>query len=135
MFAHSQGLRYVDEYPTLNEGDNPETFKYLKGLRIQFHLNLALVQLKANLPADAIKSSSRALDIEEITQQDKAKAYYRRGQAYGKLRDDELAIEDLKRALENNPNDAAITHELNATRLRQKTRREKEKKAFSKMFS
>jgi peptidyl-prolyl isomerase D len=128
-------LRYVDEYPVEITGHNPETYKALKAIRIQFYLNSALVQVKANLTADAIKSATNALEMEEITPQDKAKAYYRRGQAYGKGKEDELAIEDLKKALELNPNDAAILGELATARTRQKARREKEKKAYAKMFS
>ena len=123
------------EHSVENEGDNPETIKALKAIRIQFHLNSALVQLKANHPSDAIKSTSNALEIEDLSDSDKAKAYYRRGQAYGKIKEDELAIEDLKKALELNPNDSGVINELNAAKNRQKMRREKEKKAFSKMFS
>lgn len=123
------------EHSVENEGDNPETIKALKAIRIQFYLNSALVQLKANHPSDAIKSTSNALEIEGISDTDKAKAYYRRGQAYGKIKEDELAIEDLTKALELNPNDSGVINELNAAKNRQKLRREKERKAYSKMFS
>jgi peptidyl-prolyl isomerase D len=125
----------VAEHPVENEGDNPETIKALKAIRIQFHLNSALVQLKANHPSEAIKSSSKALEIEGLSDSDKAKAYYRRGQAYGKIKEDEAAIEDLKKALELNPSDSGVINELSAAKNRQKLRREKERKAFSKMFS
>jgi peptidyl-prolyl isomerase D len=125
----------VAEYPVENEGDNPETIQSLKALRISLHLNSALVQVKANRNADAIKSASNALDIDGLTDSDKAKAYYRRGQAYNKSKEEDLAIEDLKHALELSPKDAGIANELNTAKLRQKTRREKEKKAYSKMFS
>jgi peptidyl-prolyl isomerase D len=125
----------VAEHSVENEGDNPEIIKALKAIRIQFHLNSALVHLKANHPSDAIKSTSNALEIGDLSDSDKAKAHYRRGQAYGKTKEDELAIEDLKKALELNPNDSGVINELNAAKNRQKMRREKERKAFSKMFS
>jgi peptidyl-prolyl isomerase D len=125
----------VAEHSVENEGDNPEIIKALKAIRIQFHLNSALVHLKANHPSDAIKSTSNALEIGDLSDSDKAKAHYRRGQAYGKTKEDELAIEDLKKALELNPNDSGVLNELNAAKNRQKMRREKERKAFSKMFS
>ena len=125
----------MDEHPVQNEGDNPETIKALKAIRIQFHLNSALIHLKSNQFPDAIKSATRALDMEGLSDSDKAKAYYRRGQAYGKSKEDELAIVDLKKALELNPNDSGAISELNMARNRQKLRREKEKKAYSKMFS
>ena len=128
-------MRYAAERSGENEGDNPETIKTLKAIRIQFHLNSALVHLKANHPSDAIKSTNKALEIESLSDSDRAKAYYRRGQAYGKTKEDELSIEDLKRALELNPNDSGIINELSAAKNRQKLRKEKERKAFSKMFS
>ena len=88
-----------------------------------------------NKYGDAIKSTTNALEIDGLTDSDKAKAYYRRGQAYGKGKEDELALEDLKKALEYNPNDAGVIAEINACKNRQKMRREKEKKAYAKMFS
>jgi peptidyl-prolyl isomerase D len=125
----------VAEHPVENEGDDPQTIAALKALRIQFHLNSALVQLKSNKAADAIKSASNALEIEGLSESDKAKAYYRRGQAYGRSKEDDFAIDDLKKALALNPSDAGVLNELNAAKKRQMERREKEKKAFSKMFS
>lgn len=84
---------------------------------------------------DAIKSTTNVLEIDGLSESDKAKAYYRRGLAYGKTREDELAIDDLKKALGLSPKDAKIVNELNAAKLRQKARRDKEKKAYAKMFS
>ena len=125
----------MDEHPVEEEGDNPETIKALKAIRVQFHLNSALMHLKANHPNEAVKATSNALEIDGLTDSDKAKAYYRRGQAYGKTKEDNLAIEDLKKALELNPNDGGVIAELNAAKSRLVARREKEKKAYSKMFS
>lgn len=125
----------MDEHPVKNEGDNPKTINALIAIRIQFHLNLALVQLKANQPNNAIKSATNALEMEGLSDSDKAKGYYRRGQAYGQIKEYEPAIEDLKKALELNHNDAGVIHELNMVRLRQKTRKEKERQAYAQMFS
>jgi peptidyl-prolyl isomerase D len=125
----------VDEHGVENEGDDPQTIKALHALRIQFHLNSALVRLRLNQPTEAVKSATNALELKELSDSDKTKAYYRRGQAYGKIKEDDLAIEDLKRALALNPNDSGVIAELNAAKNRQKLRREKEKKAFAKMFS
>jgi peptidyl-prolyl isomerase D len=93
------------------------------------------MHLKANHPNEAVKATSNALEIDGLSDSDKAKAYYRRGQAYGKTKEDNLAIEDLKKALELNPNDGGVIAELNAAKSRLVARREKEKKAYSKMFS
>jgi peptidyl-prolyl isomerase D len=125
----------VAERPADDEGANPETLQALKSLGIQLHLNSALVQLRVNNAAEAIKSATNALEIEGLSNSDKAKAYYRRGQAYGKQKEEELAIADLKKALDFNPNDGGVLSEYNAAKTRQKSRRDKEKKAYSKMFS
>lgn len=116
------------------EGDDKETIAALKELRIQFHLNIALVQLRAENYQDAVKSASNALEL-DLSDKDCAKAYYRRGQAYAKIKNDKLAIEDLKKAAELTPDDAGVLHELEASRRRVRERREKERKAYAKMFS
>lgn len=127
-------MRYVAEHPVEEEGDNKETIAGLKALRIQFHLNLALVALRAENYSDVIKSASHALEL-DLSKNDQAKAYYRRGQAYGEMKDDKAAIEDLKRAAELTPEDTGVQHELEAARRRVRERREKERKAYAKMFS
>jgi peptidyl-prolyl isomerase D len=130
-----QGLRYVSEHPIEVEGDNPTTLTALKSIRNQLYLNIALVHLKAQQYADTIKACTRVLELTPLTDAEKAKALYRRGVAYGKTREEDVAVADLKAALELNPKDAAVVAELNAVRKSVKVRREKEKAAFSKMFS
>jgi len=55
--------------------------------------------------------------------------------AYGQSREEDLAVEDLEKALEWCPNDVGIANGLNAMRARQKLKREKERTAYGKMFS
>jgi len=117
------------------EKDEPEPFKEIERLSVSMQLNTALVHLKAGNPRAAIKVCSDLLESDIITEADKPKTYYRRGQAYGKVREDELAIEDLKKALSYTPNDAGVIAELNAAKARLKSRREKEKAVYSKLFS
>jgi peptidyl-prolyl isomerase D len=130
-----KGLRYVAEHPVDVEGDNPTTLTALKSIRNQLYLNIALVHLKAQQYAETIKACTRVLELTPLTDAEKAKALYRRGVAYGKTREEDGAVTDLKAALELNPKDAAVVAELNAVRKSVKVRREKEKAAFSKMFS
>jgi peptidyl-prolyl isomerase D len=117
------------------EGDNPDTIDGLKSLQGQFHLNLALVQLKASYFDDAIKSAGSALELDGLSDKDRSKAFYRRGMAYGASREEDMAVEDLKRALDLSPGDVAISNELSFMRERQKDKREKEKRLYGKMFS
>lgn len=125
----------MNEHPSQEENDDPEPFKELDRLLVSMQLNSALVNLKAGNARAAIKICSDLLESSIITEADKPKTYYRRGQAYGKVREDELAIEDLKKALAYTPNDAGVIAELNAAKARLKARREKEKAVYAKLFS
>ena len=64
-----------------------------------------------------------------------AKALYRRSLGYSALKEDDSAEKDLSRALELVPQDAAINAELDKVRARKKEKRDKEKKAFKKLFA
>jgi peptidyl-prolyl isomerase D len=64
-----------------------------------------------------------------------AKALYRRGLANSLLKDDQAAEENLREALRLVPEDQAIANELARVREISKTKREKEKAAFKKMFN
>lgn len=63
-----------------------------------------------------------------------AKALYRRALARSGLKLDDEAESDLVQANQLVPSDQAIIGELGKLRERKKQRREKEKKAFKKMF-
>lgn len=64
-----------------------------------------------------------------------AKALYRRSLGYSAVKEDDLAERDLVRANELVKEDAAIVAELEKVRARRKEKRDKEKKAFKKMFA
>lgn len=63
------------------------------------------------------------------------KALYRRALAHIILKDDDEAEKDLIEASALVPADQAISGELSKLRLRRKEKRDKEKKAFKKMFA
>jgi peptidyl-prolyl isomerase D len=66
---------------------------------------------------------------------DKAKALYRRGYAYVRLKDVEAAVKDLEEAHQLAPQDAVVTSELQAVRKKAAERNAKEKAAYKKFFS
>lgn len=66
---------------------------------------------------------------------DKAKAYYRRALARLQLKDEDKAEEDLQAAAKLAPDDQAIAAELAKIKEAQRVQKEKQKKAFKKMFS
>jgi hypothetical protein len=51
------------------------------------------------------------------------------------LKDDEGAEVDLKEALKNVPGDAGITRALKEVEVKRKERKDKERKAYAKMFA
>ncbi|CAN6621766.1 peptidyl-prolyl cis-trans isomerase Cpr6p [Trichomonascus vanleenenianus] len=131
---YRKSLRYANELIP-NEEQHPETYKEFVKLRISLNLNIALLALQVGQYEDAIKASTFALGIESINDQEKAKALFRRGSAYGKNKNDEGAIADLEEALKLVPGDLAISRELNNCNARLQKKRQSEKAAYSKFFS
>ncbi|KAH7082556.1 peptidyl-prolyl cis-trans isomerase D [Paraphoma chrysanthemicola] len=132
---YQKSLRYLHEYPAPLDNDPADLFPKLNALKISVYLNCALLQNKTGQFAEALESSSKALDIEGISDKDKAKAYFRRGQAkIGKKSEDE-GIKDLNEAIKYAPGDAAITKELDAAKKKVAARKEKEKKVYKNAFN
>ena len=104
--------------------------------RIPLLTNAALSALKCTPPAPrlAITLTTRALSLGNLTPSELGKALYRRALGHVALKDDEGAQKDLKEALEAVPGDAGIIKALKDVDAKQKARKEKEKKAFAKMF-
>lgn len=86
---------------------------------------------KLNRYADVVKDCSLVLAV----QPDNVKALVRRGNAYLNQSDFELAQDDLKKALELNPDDSVIKKLLQDLKLRKIALKEREKKVFKNMFS
>jgi peptidyl-prolyl isomerase D len=104
--------------------------------RVPLLTNAALAALKCTPPSPslAIKLTTRALTVTDLTPAEKGKALYRRGLGRIAVKDDEEALKDLKAALELVPGDAGIVRSLKEVETRQKARKEKERKAYGKMF-
>ncbi|KAL5121572.1 peptidyl-prolyl cis-trans isomerase cpr6 [Pleosporales sp. CAS-2024a] len=132
---YQKSLRYLREYPAPLENDAADLFSKLQALKISVYLNCALLQNKTNRYAEAMESATKALDIKDISEKDKAKAYFRRGQAKVGKKDDEGAIQDLTQALKLAPGDAAIVKELDGAKKRVAVRKEKEKKVYKNAFN
>ncbi|KAJ7206531.1 peptidyl-prolyl cis-trans isomerase [Mycena pura] len=136
---YQKSIRYLDVHTLLPE-DEKELQASYDALLAPLLLNSALVAVRVQ-PASAANATvadrcaSRAINTLKLSTADKAKALYRRALAYSILKDEEAAEKDLVDALEIVPSDAAISSELAAIRQRKKEKREKEKKAYKKMFS
>ncbi len=131
---YQKGLRYLNEAPEIEKDDPPELAKQLTAIRFTLHSNSALVQNKLGSYEEAQKSATMALEQEEITGSDRAKALYRKGMASQGLKDDDQAIKDFEEALKFAPGDAAITKELSAAKKKLAEQSKKEKAAYKKFF-
>ncbi|KAL1902931.1 cytochrome P450 monooxygenase 41 [Sporothrix stenoceras] len=131
---YHKALRYLNEDPDLDSA--PEGTKAaLDQVRISVNSNAALMHLKLGAWQDARAAATNALEVPGISQADKAKALFRRGQALVKQKDEEDAQVDLAEAHKLAPNDANVLKELNQVKAALKARREKEKKTYQKFFS
>lgn len=105
--------------------------------RLPLLTNAALAALKLSPPAasSAVSLATRALNLGKLSPSEKGKALYRRALGTIQLKDDEGAEKDLKEALENVPGDAGITRALKEVEVKRKERKDKERKAYAKMFA
>jgi peptidyl-prolyl isomerase D len=102
---YQKGLRYINEEPDL-EKEPAETKKELDALRFSLNNNSALLSLKLESWDETVRSASSALDVAGVKDADRAKAYYRRGYANVRLKDEETAVKDLTEALRLAPGDS-----------------------------
>lgn len=98
-------------------------------LVVAVNSNLANACLKVKKYSLAVKACDVALKSSVS-----AKVFFRRGMANKSLHDQDAAIKDFKRALELEPNDAAIKKELSTIVELKKKKRAKEAGVFGKMF-
>lgn len=131
---YQKGLRYINEEPELE--DQPQSIKdELEALRFTLNNNSALLNIKLEAWDDAARAASAALDVRNVKDADRAKAFYRRGYSNIRLKDEEAALRDLTEANNLAPNDSAITRELNSVRTKAAARAAKEKAAYKKFFT
>lgn len=103
-------------------------------LKFTLYCNSALLQNKSGNFREADENASRALELEGLSDAEKAKAYFRRGVAKVGLKDDDSAVDDLTAASKLAPGDAAITRELEAAKTRIQTKKEKTKAKMKSFF-
>lgn len=131
---YQKALRYLHEYPAPLDEDAKDLGERLNRLKIQLHTNSSLLQSKLKQYRASSESADKALDIAGITDGEKAKALFRKGVAAKDMKNEEDAMEFLEAALECAPGDGGIKAELAAVKKAAGERREKEKKAYSRMF-
>ena len=134
LAKYQKASRYLNEYPEPNEGDPATLGADLKSLKFALYNNAALMQTKLSDWEGAIKSATNAIEVEGTTDDQKAKAYYRRGLARAARKSEDDAIADLEAAQKLAPNDGAIKKELADIKKKAADRVKKEKAAYAKFF-
>ncbi|KAB5577562.1 40 kDa peptidyl-prolyl cis-trans isomerase [Coniochaeta sp. 2T2.1] len=130
---YQKGIRYLNEDPDL-DNEPADTKQKMDALRAALNSNAALMNIKLAAWDDAVRAAKNAIDLGVLSDKDKAKALYRRGVAYVKLKDEELAIKDLQEAKKLAPEDKAVIAELAAVKKAAAERLAKEKAAYKKFF-
>jgi peptidyl-prolyl isomerase D len=134
-----EAIRYLDlHWPLPEEGPEELRTSYIELFRPCL-LNSALAAIKIQPTSSAnsttaVANTTRAINQFDLKPADGAKALYRRALARVQLKDDEQAEQDLLQARGLAPEDAAINAELAKIKETRKQQRDKEKKAFKKMF-
>ncbi|KAF8816328.1 hypothetical protein BYT27DRAFT_7184179 [Phlegmacium glaucopus] len=137
---YQKSIRYLDVHPVLPETSPPELQHSFNALLAPLLLNSALAAIRAQPQSSAnamiaIANATRALNKLELNNADKAKALYRRALAHAYMKTEEHAEKDLVEASHLVPEDAAIAAELSKIRQQRKEKRDKEKKAYKKLFN
>jgi peptidyl-prolyl isomerase D len=103
------------------------------------NISLAALKTAPPQPKQTLTQTNRILALSQarnpLSEADRVKALYRRGLAYVALKDDESAEKDFSEASKLSPGDKAVSTELAKLRKRAQELREKQKKAFGKMFA
>ncbi|KAF8471185.1 cyclophilin-like domain-containing protein [Kalaharituber pfeilii] len=131
---YQKALRYVKKYSAPRGNDPKELLGQLTTLKFTLYSNAALLQNKIGNFRDADESATKALEVESITDKDKAKAHFRRGVAKVGLKDDAAALEDLTKANELVPGDAAVVKELETVKKRLHEAHQKQKAKLKNFF-
>ncbi|KAK7680397.1 Peptidyl-prolyl cis-trans isomerase cyp40 [Cerrena zonata] len=138
LSKYQKSLRYLDLHTQLPEDSPPELEDSYKALIAPLCLNTALAALRLGGTSNAqiaLNKANRAISDLDLNNADKAKALYRRALAQIVLKEDEEAEKDLVEASKLVPDDTAIAGELAKLRQRQKEFKDKQKKAFKKLFA
>ncbi|KAI1841183.1 hypothetical protein JX266_012650 [Neoarthrinium moseri] len=131
---YQKGLRYLNEEPDLDDASD-EVKKTLNSLRFVLNNNSAMMNLKLESWEDAERAATNALAVKGTTDAEKGKAYFRKGQALVKLKDEDGAIKAFEEAKKHVPGDAAISRELEAVKKVAAARVAKEKSQYKKFFA
>ncbi|TRY75446.1 hypothetical protein TCAL_08367 [Tigriopus californicus] len=127
---YKKAMKYISVLRESIGTTNEDQETQIRGIEVPCCLNIAAVSIKAKKFEVAKTECEKVLEI----QPDNAKALFRRGQAQFGMKDYDLAIQDLMRAKELEPNDKGVANELVKVKKVKQQYMEKEKTLYGKMF-
>lgn len=130
---YRKGCNYLEDY--FPDDLDDDELKTLVDLKVSLYLNVALTSIKLGVGDTAIKAASEALEMEGLGPREKAKAYYRRGNGYLLVKNEEDAIADLEMAKSFAPSDSAIVALLKKAYETRAQRKKNQKAAMAKLFA
>lgn len=133
LFKYVKCLRYIMEYIP-DEEQEPEWFVKYYDMKKKLYLNVSLVNLQLPDYKRTIDYATYLLDMDNLTDQDKGKGFYRRGLAYSRSNKFSEAIKDLKQAEELVPSDETIKKELANAESLLANKKDQEKSRYAKFF-
>jgi len=101
-----------------------------KKLKVPCYLNIAVSSAQLNDHKAVIENCNKALETEAMN----VKALFRRGTAYIELKEHDLALTDLKLALEVDPGNNAIKNAIAVVNKCLSEQEKKDKLIYSRMF-
>ncbi|KAG7192126.1 uncharacterized protein KQ657_002491 [Scheffersomyces spartinae] len=128
-------LRYIAEFIP-DEDQEPQVYKGFVDLKKKTYLNLSLVELQLKHYPQVIQYSDWLLELEgiKLTNQELAKAYYRRGVALLEQRKLENALSSLKQAHGFLPQDEGIKRDLERAETSLDLKKQKQKAKLATFF-
>ncbi|CCF58734.1 hypothetical protein KAFR_0F01380 [Kazachstania africana CBS 2517] len=134
FFKYKKSLKYVNEFLPELDVDKENNIKF-NNLKMKLYLNLSLVLFNLQRIDESINYSTYLLEMDDVPDLDKAKAYYRRGNCHlSKKRLDE-ALDDYKLCKEHNPNDEVIDQKIEYVEQLIEQKKEKQRKNIAKFFT
>lgn len=134
LFKYKKSLKYVNEYIPEPDVDEKNNIKFLT-LKMKLYLNMSLMMYYLKQYDDSILYATYLLDMDNVPNLDKAKAYYRRGNSYYMKKLLEDAKKDYKKCKENNPDDKVVDQKIDEVQKLLDEKKAKTRKNIAKFFS
>lgn len=133
-YKYMKSLRYVNEFIPEESVDKDNAIKFVN-LKIKVYLNLSLVLYYLQNYDESIKYATYLLEMENVPEEDQAKAFYRRGNSYFAKKKWEEAHKDYKACEERNKQDKVVMEKIENVEKELEKKKEKAKQTMSKFFT